>query len=230
MYALVESLRIAGRSGRMCGWLAQRFEVSTRTIKRDIASLVLAGVPIVSCDGRGGGYSLESSALLPSLTFTSGEAIAIATALGAEPHLPFGPDGQNALTKIIGAMTPAQKNELASLAKRVWMRMTKPAARPRSARVIDEGIRQSVVVSIDYADSAGVHTKVRLIEPLAIARTHGKWFVLAWCRRRAAGRWFRFDRITGARLTRERAPIRNLAEVFGEPPPDAHPIVFNSFL
>ena len=104
MYALVESLRIAGRSGRMCGWLAQRFEVSTRTIKRDIASLVLAGVPIVSCDGRGGGYSLESSALLPSLTFTSGEAIAIATALGAEPHLPFGPDGQNALTKIIGAM------------------------------------------------------------------------------------------------------------------------------
>lgn len=227
MYALVESLRSAGSYGRTCAWLAERFEVSTRTIKRDIAALIDAGVPIASFDGRGGGYSLRRDASLASLTFTSGEAIAIAIALSCEAQLPFAPDGRNALTKVIGAMTSVQRSELASLGKRVWIRTAVSASRSRNARLIDEAIRQRVAVSIDYEDRTGERTTARMIEPLAIARTQGKWYVLAWCRTRSAGRWFRFDRIRGAHITRERTTERSLTTVFGEPPPDARPIEFD---
>jgi predicted DNA-binding transcriptional regulator YafY len=223
MYALVESLRSAGAYGRTCAWLAQRFEVSTRTVKRDVAALIAAGTPIASCEGRGGGYALRRDGSPGSVTFTSGEAAAIAIALSCEPQLPFSPDGRNALSKVIGAMTPPQRRELASLGARVWIRSRVSAGRARSARVIDEAIRRRVAVRIDYEKRAG-DASTRCIEPLAIARTRGEWYVLAWCRERAAGRWFRFDRIRKASITRQGAVHRDLERLFGAPPPDARPL------
>lgn len=224
LYAIVETLRAASSLGRTCAWLAERFEVSTRTIKRDIRALVEAGVPVVSFDGRGAGYSLHRNASLPPLAFTGGEAIAIAIALAAEPQLPFGLDGRAALTKVVAAMTPTQKDELGDLAHRVWMRVPTPRARPTSARTIDEAIRQKNVVLIDYVDGRGNRTSGRPIEPMALARTFGHWYVLAWCRRQRAGRWFRLDRIPRARPTREAVRERSLTDVFGEPPDDAKPV------
>lgn len=223
MYALVESLRNAGTYGRTCTWLAQRFEVSTRTVKRDVAALIEAGTPIASCEGRGGGYALRRDGSLGSVTFTSGEAAAIAIALSCEPQLPFSPDGRNALSKMIGAMTPPQQRELASLGARVWIRSRASAGRARSARIIDEAIRRRVAIHIDYENRAG-EASTRYVEPLAIARTCGEWYVLAWCRKRAAGRWFRFDRIREARLTRQAAVHRDLDQLFGAAPADARPL------
>jgi predicted DNA-binding transcriptional regulator YafY len=53
LYALVEELRAAGDRGRTAAWLAERFEVATRTIKRDVAGLQQAGVPIWAQGGPG---------------------------------------------------------------------------------------------------------------------------------------------------------------------------------
>jgi predicted DNA-binding transcriptional regulator YafY len=225
LYAVVESLRSAGTYGRTCAWLANRFEVSTRTIKRDVAALIEAGTPIASFDGRGGGYSMRRDGALGAVTFTSAEAAAIAIALSCEPRLPFSPDGRNALSKIIGAMTTAQSRELTALGRRIWIRNPASADRSRCARVIDEAIRQHVAVGIDYETRAG-EVSTRSIEPLAIARTGGQWYVLAWCRARVAGRWLRFDRIRRARITRQACVHRDLRELFGEPPPDARPLTF----
>ncbi|UJR85302.1 helix-turn-helix transcriptional regulator [Sandaracinus amylolyticus] len=221
LYALAEELR---RQGRSSTWLAERFEVSSRTIKRDIAALVEAGVPVIADEGRGGGYRLARSANLPPLTFTAGEATAIAIALAAEPDAPFRAEGRAALTKVLGAMTREQRIDAKALAGRVWMRGPATAVRDRSARVLDEALRLGRVVNVAYDDSEeGLHDHV--VEPLAFARTHGHWWLLAWCRTREAGRWLRLDRVRGARLTRERATMdRPLDRVFGEPPPDAGPV------
>lgn len=224
LYAIVEELRVAGPNGRTAGWLAERFEVSRRTIMRDIAALEQADVPVWSVEGRGGGYRLMRDAALPPLTFTAGEATAVAVALAAEPALPFGPDGHTALAKVLGAMDDRQRRRTAELAERIWIRTSADDERSEAARIVDEALRESVVVNLDYEDADGRRTESRPVEPLAFARTGSRWYLLGWCRRRASGRWFRMDRIRDARATRERFEPRDLDEVFGTPPDDAQPV------
>ncbi len=223
MYAIVEALRVAGSRGRTCAVLSERFEVSTRTIKRDIAALVEAGVPIVSFDGRGGGYSLMKNATLPPLAFSDAEATAIAIALRVEPDMPFAPDGESAMSKLIGAMTPAQRTMMERLAARIWMRLPSERRSPH-ANAIEEALRMGVIVSIDYDTAGRGQVETRLIEPMALVRTHNHWHVLAWCQSRKAGRMFRMDRISRAHATNQPVVPRDLQAVFGDPPPDALPI------
>jgi predicted DNA-binding transcriptional regulator YafY len=242
LYAITAELRRAGRAGRTSAALAERFEVAPRTIKRDVTALQEAGLPIWSTPGPGGGYELDEHATLPPLTFSPREATAIAVALALGRELPFAPDGRSALTKLLGAMRPEDRASTEALGGRVWIRTDTagpadrgagasptsapiPSARPRPARVIDEAIQDQVVVVIDYTDGAGQSTERRPVEPLTYAFNRGHWFLLGWCRRRRAGRWFRLDRIERADLTSERVRPRDLTEVFGPIPEDAAPVL-----
>jgi predicted DNA-binding transcriptional regulator YafY len=218
LYAIVEELRAGPPAGRTAAWLAGRFEVSARTIKRDVAALQQASVPIWATSGPGGGYALDPAATLPPLTFTPGEATAIAAALSMAPDLPFGPDGRSALTKLLGAMSRPGREKAGQLGTRIWIAVPEEAARNPVAGVVDEALRQSVVLVLDYVDAEGTTTERRPVEPLAFGYRDNRWYLMAWCRRRRAGRFFRFDRIVGADLTTEPFAPRDLVEVFGEPP------------
>ncbi|MEZ4358943.1 MAG: WYL domain-containing protein [Kofleriaceae bacterium] len=226
LYALVEELRRSGRRGRTAEGLARQLEISTRTVKRDIAALQAAGTPIVSQDGRGGGYQLATETL-PPVTLTSAEVGAIAVALGSDPDLPFAPDGRTALAKLLRTMSAAQRDEITRITSAVWVR-SRGARGATSAcvRTIDEAVRRGVALTITYEDRAGQTTSTRRIDPLVVARTGGRWYVLAWCHERQAGRWFRFDRIKRAALTKAPVVPRDLREVFGSPPADAQPVSY----
>lgn len=150
----------------------------------------------------------------------------MALALAALPQLPFAPDGRSALTKILAAMTAQEKARAVELGQRLWIRDRRPPARPAVAGVLDEAIRRGMVTVLDYVDKKGVTTRRRAVEPLALASTGGHWHLLAWCRKRRGGRWFRLDRIESAHVTTELAPARDLLETFGQPPEDAGPINF----
>jgi len=225
LYAIAEELRAAGPAGRTSGWLARRFEVVARTVKRDVTALQESGLPIWAQPGPGGGYVLDAAATLPPLNLTAAEATAVALALAAMPQLPFAPDGRSALTKILAAMTEEERARARTLGERLWIRDRRgPVARPAVAGLLDDAVRRGVVTVLDYVDKKGTSTRRRAVEPMALAANGGHWFLLAWCRRRRAGRWFRLDRIEAAYLTTELAPSRDLHETFGQPPEDAGPI------
>ena len=224
LHAISSALRTAGSRGRTAQWLADRFEVSTRTIKRDIAALGEIGVPISSQDGRGGGYQLMRNAALPPVSFTAAEATAVAIALAADPQVPFAADGAAALQKVVGAMDRSQRARARSIAARVWMGSAASRERAPCARQLDEALRRQVVVLIDYADASGRVTRRRRVEPMAFARTKQHWHLLAWCHTRRAGRWFRLDRVKRANLTRRACVERELQGVFGPPPEYALPV------
>ena len=224
LYAIAEELRAAGRRGRTGAQLAERFEVSGRTVKRDIGALQQAGVPIWADAGPGGGYVVDPAATLPPLNLTAAEATAVALALAAMPRLPFAPDGRSALAKVLAGMPAPERDRAVDLGRRLWMRRPAAVARPAVAGTLDEALRRQVVVVLDYTDATGTTTRRRAVDPMALASTGGHWYLLAWCRSRRAGRWFRLDRVAGATLTREPAAGRDLAEVFGEPPADAEPL------
>jgi predicted DNA-binding transcriptional regulator YafY len=220
LHALTEELRRAGSRGRSSQRLAEQFDVSVRTIHRDVSALQQAGTPIRAQDGPEGGYVLDTAATLPPVSFTPAQAVAVATALAACPSGPFAEDGAAAFEKLVDVMDADSRRQVEVLVGRVW-----PHPVPESAAdvrgVIGEALRQQRVVVLAYVDAKGQPSQ-RRVEPMELSNTGDHWYLVGWCRERDAVRWFRIDRISAAHLTPEPVLDRDLALV-GAPPQDASP-------
>lgn len=218
LYALVEDLRAIAPRCRSARELAKRFEVSVRTIERDITALQESGVPIYAEPGRTGGYAIDKKMSLPPLNFTPAEAVAIAVALSQAGDQPFGRQARSALRKVVSAM-PGPEGDLArELARRVQLVSLPPEPgaeiRPLGAegisRAIEEALLRRRVLRLDYADAKGALTS-RDVEPgVFLGGRGGFWYLVAWCRLREDVRVFRLDRIAAAVVTAERCPDRPL--------------------
>jgi predicted DNA-binding transcriptional regulator YafY len=226
LYALVEDLRAISPRCRSARDLAKRFEVSVRTIERDITALQESGVPIYAQTGRKGGYALDKKMSLPPLNFTPAEAVAIAVALSRAGDQPFGRQARSALRKVVAAM-PGREGELArELARRVQMvsqdetgKEIQPLGAEGISRAIEEALLRRRVLRLDYADAKGALTS-RDVEPgVFLGGRGGFWYLVAWCRLRDDVRVFRLDRIASAAVTGERCPDRPL-EGFSPDVPD----------
>jgi predicted DNA-binding transcriptional regulator YafY len=198
LYALVEELRAVAPRPRSARWLAGKFEVSARTIERDIDALQQSGVPVWAAAGRSGGYCLDKDRTLPPVNFTPGEAMALAVALRHVAGTPFAPDGSAALRKVLAAMRKDDADAARDLAGRVYLvGDTDP---PPVPVVITDALATRRVLRIGYTDRHGLVTR-RDVEPLGFVGFAENWYLLAWCRLREAVRAFRTDRITTVAVT-----------------------------
>lgn len=242
LFAIREELRRAGRAGTTGPRLARLFEVSERTIKRDVSALQQAGAPIWAQSGPGGGYVLDASATLPPVNFTPTQAVAVAVALASlPPGSPFAADAATARGKLWDTLGDRDRQRARRLSARVWTRPTPPrpeerpsgrtsgdadrrarAAPPAVLRAVEQSLGDERALAITYEGGDGAITH-RTVEPILLAHTGGRWYLIAWCRYRTAVRWFRLDRIAEAHLTAERYVARDVASV-GDPPDDAAPV------
>jgi predicted DNA-binding transcriptional regulator YafY len=114
LFALAEYLR-GRRTGVTAEALAERFEVTVRTIYRDLDTLRAASMPLSAERGRGGGYALDASYSLPPVNFTAREA-ALLVALGRHAKstrlLPFTDTLEAALDKVRSALSKSAQREL----------------------------------------------------------------------------------------------------------------------
>jgi len=216
LYALVEELRAVSPRPRSARWLADRFEVSARTIERDISALQESGVPLWAEAGRSGGYCLDKERTLPPVNFTPGEAMALAVALRHVAGTPFGHDGAAALRKVLAVMRDDDAEAARELAARVYL--VGDADPPPLPVVITDALAASRVLRIGYADRHGLVTR-RDVEPLGFVGTAGRWDLLAWCRLREAVRAFRADRITTVDVTAQVPAPRPLRQEDLDIPP-----------
>ncbi|MFB7462463.1 helix-turn-helix transcriptional regulator [Streptomyces sp. NPDC056224] len=207
LYALVEELRAASPRPRSARWLAGRFDVSSRTIERDLSALQESGVPIYAEPGRSGGYVLDKNHTLPPLTITPAEATALAVGLHALSGTPFAGDARSALHKILAIMPPRERHATRELADRV--RLTTSQRQPTGVpRTLREALSTRQVLRLRYADAQGAGTD-RLVEPMGfLGGDH--WYLIGWCRLRAAVRGFRLDRIQQANALAETVPPRRV--------------------
>ena len=201
LYALVEELRAAGPRGRTARRLAEHFEVSVRTIERDLSALGQAGVPLATKTGRAGGYTLDRSMSLPPLNFTPREAAAVAVALSRSEHVLFARDARSALQKIVAAMPERALAEARSTADKVRL-LVQPAPDPDAeiAEIIWRAVRDNQALRIRYTDVGGLETE-RQIEPQYVVVGPNGSYLTAWCHLRGDDRVFRMDRITHAEVT-----------------------------
>src|SRR4051795_7947242 len=119
LFALTEYLR-GRRTGVTAEALAERFEVTVRTIYRDLDALREAALPLTAERGPGGGYALEKSYSLPPVNFTAREA-ALLVALGRFAIdmrlLPFTETLESALDKVRAALSTSAQRDLLSRLK-----------------------------------------------------------------------------------------------------------------
>jgi predicted DNA-binding transcriptional regulator YafY len=208
LYALVEELRAIAPRPRSARWLAGRFEVSSRTVERDIGALQQSGVPIYAEPGRTGGYCLDKARTLPPVNLTPGEAVAMALALQGLEGTPFQATAGTALRKLVAAMQADDARAAHELAGRVHLiRRDEPGS--RVPRLVADALSARRVLRISYGDRAGTAT-VREIEPLGYVGTPAHWYLVAWCRLRLAVRAFRTDRIGSVSMTAEVPAPRQL--------------------
>lgn len=210
LYALVEELRSRAPRMMRAADLAARFEVTTRTIERDLLALQEAGVPIWAQPGPGGGYGLNVDTTLPPLNLTPAEAVAIATALAATRALPFAEAGRSALTKLAGVMAAAPRDTATRLLSHIRVAQGPDGgAADLVSEVIQQALLASVALELRYRDGQGDET-LRIVEPAGVVGSRNGWYLVGWCCLRQGTRSFRLDRITCATLTDEHIVPRPL--------------------
>jgi predicted DNA-binding transcriptional regulator YafY len=219
LYALVEELRARAPRVMRATDLAARFEVTVRTIQRDLLALQEAGVPIWAQPGPGGGYGLNVETTLPPLNFTPTEAAAIAIALATTRAMPFPEAGHAALNKLVGAMATVPKDTAARIVSRVRVISRPEAPIDLASNVILQALLDSVAVDLTYRDARGDLTR-RIVEPVGVLGTNNGWYLAGWCRLRQSARTFRLDRIVKIFILDERVPDRSLDAILGELPFD----------
>ncbi|MGW4897490.1 helix-turn-helix transcriptional regulator [Kitasatospora sp. NPDC004240] len=208
LYALVEELRAAAPRPRTVAALAARFEVSTRTVQRDLQALMEAGVPVRATSGRGGGWSIDPAMTLPPIRLTPEEASALVAALAAaDGSAPYAGAARTASQKIAASMTGPASTTARHLAARI---VALPARTPAPVRAaVEQALTDGTVLRLSYVDADGRESH-REVEPAGLLTADGRWYLIAWCRTRRAGRGFRLDRVTAATPTTEPAPPRDL--------------------
>jgi predicted DNA-binding transcriptional regulator YafY len=208
LYALVEELRRVAPRTRTAAWLAGRFEVTTRTIERDLDSLRQSGVPIWAEEGRGGGYGLDRDRTLPPLTLTAEEALAVTVALRSTAGSPFAGAAASAARKVLAGLPTDVRDAEERLARRLH-RVGAEAEAPAYGREVVAAVAARQVLKLTYVDARGTATE-RAVEPLSLLWGPAGWYLVAWCRRRRAVRGFLLDRIRDLAATGETATARDV--------------------
>ncbi len=221
LHAIAESLRRAGPGARTAQQLADEFEVTTRTIKRDLAALEAAGLPVWGRTGPGGGYALAKTASLPPVNFTAAQALALSAAMAATVQAPFSDSARSATRKVLDVLDPAARRRATDLSQRVWVNVA-PSAPRALMSVLEQALLDQVTVNLAYTDAQGRNTQ-REVEPLIFALTGGRWLLVAWCRLRNDVRWFNLSGIRRASATRRPCTGHEVDEI-GTPPEGAHPV------
>jgi predicted DNA-binding transcriptional regulator YafY len=192
LFRLVQLIR--GRRLSTARFIAERLEVSERTVYRDVADLVAQGVPIEGAAGVG--YRMRPGFDLPPLMFTTAEARSLVVAVRiARPLLDAGlaDPVEPARSKTLGVRPAAARAAADGVAVLVPPRATDAALRER-LRTLREAVEQRRKVRLGYLDLKGV-SSARVVRPLGCVHWGEAWTLAAWCERRADFRSFRVDRI-----------------------------------
>jgi predicted DNA-binding transcriptional regulator YafY len=158
LFAIAEYLR-GRRTGVTANLLAERFNVTLRTIYRDLDELRSADLPVHAEQGRGGGYSLDRHYSLPPINLNPREA-ALLVALGMQAvrlrQLPFTETVQAALDKVRGALSvSAQRELLTTLESLQFVGVPALAAAPAVRAAIEEAWFSHAPVTVHYRRKEG---------------------------------------------------------------------------
>ncbi len=180
--------------------IADRFEISVRSVYRYVDELNVSGVPVDVVRGRYGGIFISDTFKIPAGYFTRGEYAAAVNALSAMASQMGDEDTYSALEKL-QRQQKADRRELAVCGNILvdggsWADM---GTFPEKMKVCEQAVQNSQSLEIDYISREGEHSK-RVIDPHVLIFKQNVWYVYAYCHTRQDFRTFKIGRIKSARF------------------------------
>lgn len=169
--------------------LAKKFEVSRRTINRDIENLCKAGIPIVTKQGQNGGISIIDGYKIDKTLLTSSDMQAILSGLGSLDSV-SGTNQVSILMEKLGASNFISGNPNILIDLSSWY---KDSLSPKIEQ-IKKAIEQNRLISFVYYAPKGESS--RIIEPYYLVFHWSSWYVWGYCRKRDDYRLFKLNRMT----------------------------------
>ena len=212
---LISVLMLLQRQGRVtAAKVAEELEISERTARRDLEALALAGVPVYSSRGRGGGWRLVDGARTDLSGMTATEVRGLFQAVASAPD----PSDQvrRALAKLVNAVPGTFRDEAARVSEGILVDGDWRPPQPPALGAVQEAIARGQRLEFGYTDRAGRRSR-RAADPWGVVVRSRAWYFVAGTD--AGRRTFRVDRIHEPRVLEQRS-VRpdgfNLATTWAE--------------
>ncbi len=177
--------------------LAQKYNISVRTVYRDIRALEEAGVPVFTEEGKG--YSIIDGFRLPPIMLSESEANALITAeqlILKNKDASFIKEYSSAVLKVKSILNYKLKDKAELLSDRIQFRQNSDNSTTSNYLAeIQLALTNFTLVQLDYFSPDNNEKTTRIIEPFALYSTQENWILIAFCRLRNDFRTFRLDRI-----------------------------------
>ena len=196
---LLEKKRIGAQE------LADMFEVSSRTIYRDIDTINMAGIPVRGASGVGGGFEIMQKYKIDKKVFSTADLSAILMGLSNLSNVMRGDELVNALAKVKSFIPAERAKEIELKANQVYVDLS-PWMGNRNMQpyleIIKTALQESRLLTFEYADRYGNKT-ARTAEPYQLVLKSSHWYWQGYCHKRNDFRLFRLSRTSNLQIQEE---------------------------
>jgi len=185
--------------------LANMFEVSPRTIYRDIDTINIAGIPVRSTPGVDGGFEIMQQYKVDKKFFSTADISAILTGLSSVSNMIQGNELANALAKIKSFIPADRVKDIELKSNQIYIDLS-PWMGNRNIQpyieIIKTALQESKLLSFEYADRYGNKT-ARTAEPYQLVLKSSHWYWQGYCHKRNDFRLFKLSRTSNLKIEKE---------------------------
>ena len=178
------------------------FEVSPRTIYRDIDTINMAGIPVCSTSGVGGGFEIMQKYKINKKTFSTSDLSAILMGLSGLSNVIKGNELVNTLAKVKSFIPADRAKDIELKANQICIDLS-PWMGNRNIQpyleIINTALQESKLLSFEYADRYGNKTS-RTVEPYQLVLKSGHWYLQGYCHMRNDYRLFKLSRMASLQM------------------------------
>ncbi len=196
---LLDKERISARE------LADMFEVSPRTIYRDIDAINMAGIPVHGTTGVGGGFEIMQNYKLDKKVFSTADLSAILMGLSSLSNVMRGDELVNALAKVKSFIPADRAKDVALKANQVYIDLSPwmgNGIMQPYFEIIKTALGESKLLSFEYTDRHGNKT-ARTAEPYQLVLKNSLWYWQGYCLKRNDFRLFKLSRTSNLQMQEE---------------------------
>lgn len=193
--------------------LSERFEVSVRTIYRDIESINMAGIPIVSFQGSNGGFGIMENYRLDRQVLTIDDMTSIITALKGVGNSLGDNDLDNIAEKILSLVPHDKMDKIKKYSEEIAIDITPWGFKQKSReyfKILQQAISDNMLVDFTYRSTKS-ETLKRTIEPMTLILKSSAWYLFGFCKVRNDYRLFRLSRMDGLNVRNEKFQRKNIS-------------------
>ncbi len=207
---LLEKERISAQE------LAKMFEVSTRTIYRDIEAISMAGIPVLATSGSGGGIEIMKDYKVDKKIFSTDDLSALLMGLSNISGMVRGSEVANALAKVKSFIPSEKAKSIELKASQIYIDLTPwegNASVKNALEIIKKALQENRLLIFTYIDGHGSKTS-RTVEPYQLVFKSRAWYVQTFCRLKNDYRLFRLSRMSELKMLEETFTPREYQKPF----------------